>query len=220
MNEFSEILKFLSTLEKNNTREWFNDNKKSFEHNRDAFLDFVGNIILEIESFDKNIIGVDPKKSMYRIYRDVRFSKVKTPYKTHFGAYICKGGRSSGNPGYYVHIEPENRSIIGGGVYHPMPDLLSKIRQEIDYNGDKLMEILENKSLKSRMGIYEDDKLKRKPKGYNDDNPYIEWLKMKSFLLLEEISDKAIISNNYSDTVISGFKEMYPFIDFMNESLS
>lgn len=219
MNEFSEILKFLSTLEKNNTREWFNDNKKSFEHNRDAFLDFVGNIILEIESFDKNIIGVDPKKSMYRIYRDVRFSKDKTPYKNHFGAYICKGGRSSGNPGYYVHIEPENRSIIGGGVYHPMPDLLSKIRQEIDYNGDKLMEILENKSLKSRMGIYEDDKLKRKPKGYDDDNPYIEWLKMKSFLLLEEISDKAIISNNYSDTVISGFKEMHPFIDFMNESL-
>lgn len=220
MNYFKDIMTFLSDLKKNNSREWFHDHKKDFEQNRDAFLDFIGNIIGEIESFDKNIMGVEPKKSMYRIYRDVRFSKDKTPYKTHFGAYICKGGRSSGNPGYYLHIEPDDKSMIGGGLYHPMPDMLAQVRQEIDYNGKKLIEILEKKSLKSRLNVYQEDKLKRKPKGYEEDNPYIEWLKLKSFLILEEFRDENIATKNYHSRVMSGFKEMHPFIQFLDESLA
>jgi len=211
---------FLSNLKKKNSREWFNDHKEDFEQNRDAFLDFVANLITEIEAFDKDIIGVEPKKSMYRIYRDVRFSKDKTPYKTHFGAYICKGGRSSGNPGYYVHIEPGGNSIIGGGLYHPMPDVLAKIRQEIDYNGDKLVSLFKNKSFNQRMSLYQGDKLKRKPKGYDEDNLHIELLKLKSFLVVEEMSDEDILNSDYPEKVIAGFKEMLPFISFLNEGLS
>lgn len=220
MYNFKQIMDFLSSLKQNNSREWFNDNKKYFEQNRDEFLEFVSYLIGKIETFDKDIIRVEPKKSMYRIYRDVRFSKDKTPYKTHFGAYICKAGRTSGNPGYYLHIEPDQNSIIGGGLYHPMPDVLLKIRQEIDYNGDKLVNILNKDSLKKRVSIYQDDKLKRKPKGYEEDNPYIEWLKMKSFLLLENISDKAVLNKSYSDNIVSGFREMYPFIKFLNEGMA
>ncbi len=220
MNDFKNIMEFLSNLKNNNSREWFNDHKKEFEQNRDVFLTFIEHLITEIETFDKDIIGVEPKKSMYRIYRDVRFSKDKTPYKTHFGAYICKGGRSSGNPGYYVHIEPYGQSIIGAGLYHPMPEALAKIRQEIDYNGDKLIEITGGSAFKSRFLIYQNDKLKRKPKGYEGDNPYIEWLKLKSFLAMEKISDKDILSKGYSKEVVSGFKEMNPFVQFLNEGLS
>ncbi len=220
MNDFKNIMEFLSHLKKNNTREWFNDHKKEFEQHRAIFIKFVSNLISEIEKFDTDIIGVDPKKSMYRIYRDVRFSKDKTPYKTHFGAYICKGGRSSGNPGYYVHIEPDGKSIIGGGLYHPMPDVLAKIRQEIDYNGSDFTSILSSKSLKTRMNLYQGDKLKRKPKGYEDDNLYLEFIKLKSFLLMEEISDKELISENYFKRVISGFKNMYPFNKFLNQAIS
>ena len=220
MNNFKKIMDFLSNLQQNNTREWFNNHKEEFEQSRDDFLDFVGYLITEIESFDKDIIGVEPKKSMYRIYRDVRFSKDKTPYKTHFGAYICKDGRSSGNPGYYVHIEPGGNSIIGGGLYHPMPEVLSKIRQEIDYNGDKLIGLFEKDSFKKRMSLYQGDKLKRKPKGYEEDNPHIELLKMKSFLVMEEMSDKDILTRDYPVKVISGFREMLPFIGFLNEGLA
>jgi uncharacterized protein (TIGR02453 family) len=220
MNGFKNMMDFLSNIKKNNSREWFNDHKRDFEQNRNFFVEFIGQLIAEIEQFDRQIIGVDPKKSMYRIYRDVRFSKDKTPYKTHFGAYICKRGRSSGNPGYYIHIEPDEKSIIGGGLYHPMPDVLAKIRQEIDYNGDKLMDILESKPFKNRMSIYNEDKLKRKPKGYEDNNPHIEWLKMKSFIVLENFSDKDVLSKGYKDKVTSGFKEMLPFVTFLNEGIS
>ncbi|MCB0495848.1 MAG: DUF2461 domain-containing protein, partial [Cyclobacteriaceae bacterium] len=165
MKNFTKILAFLEQLSRNNNREWFNDNKTEFEEARDVFVEFLAYLIGQIELFDKNIIGVDPKKAMYRIYRDTRFSKDKTPYKTHFGGYICEFGRTSGNPGYYVHIEPEGHSIIGGGLYHPMPDVLAKVRQEIDYNGDKLMKIMNKDSFKKRFDIYNEDKLVRPPKG-------------------------------------------------------
>lgn len=220
MNDFSEMFNFLTKLKENNNREWFNDNKKEFEGVRDVFIEFLSYLIGKIETFDKHILGVDPKKSMYRIYRDTRFSKDKTPYKTHFGGYICAGGRASGNPGYYVHIEPGGNSIIGGGLYHPMPDVLAKVRQEIDYNGDALMNVLNKASFKKRFDIYSDDKLKRPPKGYEADNPHIEWLKMKSFLVMQSFSDKDVIGNEYTNGVVSGFKEMAPFIEFLREGMS
>jgi uncharacterized protein (TIGR02453 family) len=211
---------FLANLKDNNTREWFTDNKKEFEQNRDAYIELISQLTREIEVFDKDIIGVDPKKSMYRIYRDIRFSKDKTPYKTHFGAYICRGGRTSGNPGYYVHLEPQGKSIIGAGLYHPMPDILAKIRQEIDYNGDQLVHIIETPSFKKRFELYQEDKLKRKPKGYEDDNPHIELLKLKSFLASQTLTDKEVLKANYKDSVISGFQEMNPFVTFLNQGMS
>jgi len=220
MNDFVSTMNFLTRLKKNNNREWFNDNKPEFEMVKEKFIEFVSYLIGEIEQFDQDIIGVDAKKSMYRIYKDIRFSKDKTPYKTHFGAYICKGGRSSGNPGYYLHIEPNQKSIIGAGIYHPMPDVLAKVRQEIDYNGAELMKIIENETFKSRFSIFQDDKLKRNPKGYEADNPHIELLKMKSFLVMENISDKEVLGKEYTNKVVSGFKEMAPFVGFLNEGMS
>ena len=220
MKNFTKILAFLEQLSRNNNREWFNDNKTEFEEARDVFVEFLAYLIGQIELFDKNIIGVDPKKAMYRIYRDTRFSKDKTPYKTHFGGYICEFGRTSGNPGYYVHIEPEGHSIIGGGLYHPMPDVLAKVRQEIDYNGDKLMKIMNKDSFKKRFDIYNEDKLVRPPKGYDETNPHIEWLKMKSFLLMESFADKVVLGKDYVERVVFGFKEMAPFNAFLREGMS
>ena len=219
MKDFKKIFDFLNKLKENNNREWFNDNKSEFEETRDAFIEFLSYLIGEIEAFDKHILGVDPKKSMYRIYRDTRFSKDKTPYKTHFGGYICAGSRASGNPGYYVHIEPGGNSIIGGGLYHPMPDVLAKVRQEIDYNGDALLKILNKASFKKRFDMYQDDKLKRPPKGYEADNPHIEWLKLKSFLVMESFTDKTVVGKGYAKSVVSGFKEMAPFIEFLREGM-
>ena len=220
MENFNDLLRFLTKLGENNNREWFNDNKQEYETTKEMFVEFLSYLISKIEAFDKDIVGVDPKKSMYRIYRDTRFSKDKTPYKTHFGGYICAGGRTSGNPGYYVHIEPNGNSIIGGGLYHPMPDILGKVRQEIDYNGDVLMKVINKDTFKRRFDIYQEDKLVRPPKGYDESNPYIDWLKLKSFLVMEDFSDKDVIGKTYTDKVVSGFKEMAPFIKFLREGMS
>ncbi len=158
------------------------------------------------------------KDCVFRIYKDVRFSKDKTPYKSNFGASINPGGKKSLVAGYYLHLEP-GASFLAGGVYMPQPDMLNAIRQEIDYNTDAFLKILKSASFKKFFkGLDEDDKLKTAPKGFEKDHPHIELLKNKHFIVSYPLSDKQLGEKNADTTILAGFKAMQPFLEYLREA--
>ena len=156
---------------------------------------------------------------MFRIFRDIRFSKDKTPYKAHFGAYMSKGGRKYEGAGYYIHIEPGNKSFAGGGLWMPEPSLLKKVRQEIDYNFDEFKRILNDRSFKKYFRQLNGEQLKTLPQGYTADNPAIEFLRMKSFTMSHVFEDKDLTAKNFISKSANVFSEMRPLVDFLNRAM-
>ena len=181
-------LQFLKTLEKNNNRDWFNNKEIYLQAKEDVEL-FIESLIHEVAEFDEEILKLDPKKAVFRIYRDIRFSKNKTPYKKHFGASLGmkKGQKTSG---YYLHIEPR-KSFLAGGIYSPDPSDLKKIRHEISASGEEFLAILENENFRNNFrGLSVEQKLQRVPAGFEKDHPMAEYLKLKSFTVSHPISDE------------------------------
>jgi uncharacterized protein (TIGR02453 family) len=212
-------LAFLSDLRKNNDREWFNNNRKRYLDAKADYESFIQAIIDEIQKFDPILKGLEATSCTYRINRDIRFSNDKTIYKTHLGAFIVKGGKKNGDKfaGYYVHIEPGNKSMIAGGAYVPPMPWLSAIRAKIDEQGDKFRKIINDKDLKKYFGEIEGEKLKSAPKGFSRDHPDIELLRMKSFLVVRIISDKEIITDGAFDLIIKASRAMKPLNEFLND---
>jgi uncharacterized protein (TIGR02453 family) len=218
--DFTPILKFLKDLSKNNNRDWFEKNKPRYTAAKESFEDFVAVLLDDLIEFDDSLAGLNPKKLTFRIYRDVRFSKDKRPYKTNFGAAFSPTGKGMGKPGYYLHLEPGNKSFVAGGLFQPEPDVLSKVRQEIDYNGDALKKIFSDKKFKSLYAdFWDEDKLKKAPKGYEKDHAYVEWLKLKSFIVTHAISDKEILDKKVNKKVAEMFKRVKPLNDFLRGAL-
>jgi len=212
-------LDFLKELKANNNREWFNENRKTYESAKTEFESLVNNLIPKIYEFDPEIGSLTAKQCVFRIFRDVRFSKDKSPYKVNMGGFMSKGGRKGFHSGYYVHIEP-GKSFLGGGIYMPPADVLKKIRQEIMYNVDEYKNIINNPAFKKIFTQMEGEKLKRPPKGFPADFPDIELLKYKSYVVLHEVKDKNILSENFENNIIDVFKTMYPLNEFLNKALS
>jgi uncharacterized protein (TIGR02453 family) len=212
-------LDFLKALKSNNNREWFLENKALYLEAKENYENFVQEIINRIVDFDPILKGLEAKSCIYRINRDIRFTNDKSPYKSHMGAFIVKGGRQNGNryAGYYFHIEPGNNSLVAGGAYVPPAPWLNAIRDKIDYEGDKLVRIIKNKDFVSTFGQLEGEKLKTVPKGFSKDNPHIDLLRMKSFLVEKSIPDREVISEGLIDDVVKSFRIMKPLNDFMNE---
>jgi len=212
--------KFLSSLKKNNNKEWFDKHRDQYLSAKENMESVVGEVIRAISSFDKPIGGLDPKKCVFRIYKDVRFSKDKTPYKTNLGAGINANGKKAIEPGYYLHIEPGN-SFIAGGMWMPPRDELKKIRQEIDYNPKPLKKILANPSFKKYFGgLSPENKLKTTPKGYDKEHPEIELLRNNSFIVWHKIPDKVITSKGFVKEIAKGAKIMMPFLDYLKVAIS
>src|SRR5882672_9502076 len=158
--DFEQIQKFLQKLAKNNNRDWFEKNKNTYLQAKQNFEDFVGVFLKQLIEFNPGLAGLNPKKLPFRIYRDVRFSKDKKPYKINMSAGFSPNGKLVQEPGYYLHIQP-GASFIAGGIYMPEADVLAKIRQEIDYNGDKIENVLNDKKFKKWYGELEsEDRLK------------------------------------------------------------
>ena len=155
---------------------------------------------------------------MFRLNRDIRFSKNKEPYKTNFGGSISEGGRQMGKPGYYIHIMPEN-NFVGGGLFQPIPDDLKKIRQEIDYNGDEMCKIIGSETFKANFKEPYDDKLKTTPRGYPKDHERIDLLRYKSFVYLRQFNDQEARSLNFLDMIQDTFKALKPYLDFLRRGL-
>lgn len=207
-------LQFLRNLEKNNNREWFNDNKTLYQEAQQDVISFVEKLMEEMADFDEEIGKLEAKKSVFRIYRDTRFSKDKTPYKTNFGAGL---GMGKGNKisGYYLHIEP-GKSFLAGGVYKPEPSVLKTIRQEISAFGDEFKAILEQDEFRNYFrGLSVEDKLKKVPQGFEKDDKMAEYLKLKHFIVTHPISDEQLLSENAVKEFTKIFKAMKPLNDFL-----
>lgn len=210
--------KFLKDLKNNNNREWFNDNKKRYEAAKEEFETFIGALITNISKFDAPIGSLEPKKTIFRIYRDVRFSANKDPYKVNFGAHLSNSpSKIHDRAGYYIQIQPGN-SFLAGGAYLPPSAWINKIRQEIDYNTDEFKKILNNATFKKYFGGITGEQLKTAPKGYPKDHPEIELLRYKSFLVSNECGDKEVTSDDFLKHATSVFKAMKPFDDFLNRA--
>lgn len=216
-----KTLNFLSKLKENNNREWFNENKVVYEEVKEEFEYFVKDLILKVSDFDEGVSHLVPKKCIFRIYRDVRFSKNKLPYKSHISAHISPAiskSKDSPGAGYYIHIEP-GASMLAGGAYQPQADWLKNIREEIDYNSTAFKKIVENKEFKKTFGAIEGEKLKRVPKGYDAQHPEVEYLKMKSFVAVHKLTDRQVISPDFFKQAVQVFKVLQPFDAFLNQAI-
>lgn len=215
------ILKFLKDLAAHNDREWFEKNKSRYLEAKKGFEGLVGDVLQEIGKFDSTLDGLDPKKLAFRIYRDVRFSKDKRPYKINMGAGFSPNGKLVQEPGYYLHIQPGNKSFVAGGIYEPDLTNLSKIRQEIDYNAGGLRKVMKSKTFtKFFDGFDEYDRLKTAPKGYPKDHPEIEWLKHKSFIVSLAFTDKQVTDKTFVKKVAAVCKGIKPLNDYIREAIA
>ena len=209
--------RFLKNLDANNERDWFKAHKSEYDEIRADLQAFVEALITRIAGFDPDVSGLDPKKCIMRIYRDVRFSKDKTPYNVHLSAHIVAGGRSNehGRAGYYVRLEP-GKSILAGGAHLPPGLWIKRIRAEIAENANDLREIVGSKSFKKYFGEIEGDKLKTAPKGYPKDHPEIELLRFKSYLAVHNVTNKQVLSPDFLDYTMTVFEALHPFDAFLN----
>lgn len=209
------VIDFLTQLQANNNREWFQENKKMYEMAKSEVELFVRSMIPEIARFDPSIQYVEAKDCMFRIFRDVRFSKNKAPYKTNMGAWITSSGRKSPGPGYYIHIQP-GESFLAGGVYMPEPDQLKRIRQEIYYNAKEFKSILADKrSKKFFTGLSEMDKQKLAPRDFPKDFPDVDLLKHKHYTVDHPVTDQQINSEKLREIVVQVFEAMLPLNRFL-----
>jgi len=213
------IIDFLSQLEKNNNREWFNANKPLYQTAKSDFEIFINNLIPQVHKFDPTIGSITAKECVFRIFRDVRFSKDKSPYKTNMGGFMAKGGRKGGSAGYYLHIDM-NQSFIAGGLYMPPSDVLKKVRQEIMYNVDEFKSIIHKSTFQKTFGQIEGEKLKRPPKDFPADFADIDLLKFKSYTVMHPINTEHILSPNFEDYTVGIFKEMFALNQFLNKAVS
>ena len=212
-----QTFNFLKELKKNNHREWFNEHKKQYQLSENELVELSGNLMSRINSFDK-IEEQSPKKSLFRIYRDVRFSKNKDPYKTNRSGYYRRlGAERRGS--YYFSIEPGN-SMIGGGFYQPESSDLNHIRQQIDLDSSPLRNLLADKGFKAYFGEMQGEQLKTAPRGFDKDHPDIDLLRYKSFYFMKPFSDEEVMSDDFEDMAAEGFKKLLPFQEVMTEYLT
>jgi uncharacterized protein (TIGR02453 family) len=211
-------LDFLTQIKCNNNRDWFIENRTAYLDAKENFESFVQDLINHIIEFEPIMKGLEVKSCVYRINRDIRFSNDKSPYKTHMGAFIVKGGKMNGDKfgGYYFHVEPGS-SIIAGGAYNPPAPWLSAIREKIDEEPDRFLKIINNKDFIRYFGQLSGESLKKAPKGYPSDHPHLDLLKLKSYLIVNEVTDELVLSEDYFDHTLKVMKAMKPLNDFLNE---
>lgn len=216
-----QTLKFLSAIKKNNNKAWFESHRAAYEAARIDYANFIELVIDELQKTDPSITGLTSRHCVYRFYRDVRFSKDKTPYKNYFGATIKRGGRKTKYAGYYFHCMPGG-SFAGGGLWMPEAADLKTVRQEIDYNYDEFLSIVKDKNFKQYFGDLHRDadiSLANAPKGYEKDNPAIPYLKLKCLIAETEIGDDELVKPTLHRKVINVFKAIQPLLNFINRAL-
>ncbi|MCU0341405.1 MAG: DUF2461 domain-containing protein [Spirosomaceae bacterium] len=213
---------FLENLAQNNQKTWFDANRTAYEAARKNIIAFAEAVIGGISAFDADIANaqLEPKSCISRINRDVRFSNDKSPYKTNFFMIITAGGKKSNKAGYYLEIKPNN-CFVGGGAYMPMPEDLQKFRQEIDYNFEEWKKMVEDSNFLRVFpeGVQAPEKLSRPPKGFEAENPAVEYLKMKGFYTWRPVSDEDMMSEKGFATLMEGCRESQKMIAFLNRAL-
>jgi uncharacterized protein (TIGR02453 family) len=210
-----KTLQFLTKLKKNQHRD-------DYDAAKENFIELVNQILAQAGQFDQDIAVLSYKDCIFRINRDVRFSKNKDPYKNNMAAYFVKGGKKSWLAGYYFHCEPGGKSFIGGGLYGGEPDQIKKVRQEIDYNWEEFKGILQNKKFKQTFGDLSREEgmsLIREPKGYEKDNPAIDYIKLKNFIVSVPVTDEELTDKKIIKKIITCFATMQPMLQFLNRAI-
>jgi uncharacterized protein (TIGR02453 family) len=212
------VLKFLEELNKNNNREWFDQHRDWYTESRDKILFITEVLINEIRRFDPGLAVTNPKDCVFRIFRDVRFSNDKRPYKTNFGSFIASGGRKSTRAGYYFHIEPGS-GFVGGGMYMPPADILKALRTHVANHPLEFLEIIQDKQFTEIYPELYDHKLKTAPKGFDKNFEFIELLKYQSYVFSRNLPDHLITGENFIPELVRSFQILYPLNDFLNKVL-
>lgn len=215
-------IRFLKEIKENNNKTWFDAHRNSYLSAKENFSSLVDSLLHEMVRFEPGLEGLDAKNCLFRINRDIRFSKDKTPYKNHLSASIVPGGKKSVNAGYYLHIQPGGNSFCGGGMWAPQNTELQKVRQEIDYSLEEFKKILNASPFKKHFGtlsIEGGQMLVNVPKGYEKDNPAGSFLKFKSYVAIQNIPDKMLTQKEFSSEVLSSFKALHPLIAFLNRAI-
>lgn len=211
---------FLKRLSANNHRDWFDANRAEYDQLRKDLLNATAQIISSVQQFDPSVGPITPSECLFRINRDVRFSHNKSPYKTHFGVFVARGGRKSAYSGYYLHLEP-GASFLGGGLYMPQPAVLKRIRQEIFYNYRQFLDIVKDPEFEAIFGTLSDmgDRLVRPPKGYDSSFEGIDYLMNKHFVVGHSPDEKSFATDNLVEKAVGVFKVMKNFNAFLNAAV-
>jgi uncharacterized protein (TIGR02453 family) len=214
-----ETLKFLRALKRNNRRDWFLAHREDYEaHVRGPMIATIRRLAVDLKAFAPELVA-DPKTSMYRIYRDVRFSENKAPYKTHVAAvFPCRGLPKHAGAGLYFHVSPDE-VWIGGGMYAPEMAQLVAVREHIGSNSRRFRSIVESPAFRKAVGRLEGDKLQRVPRGFPKDHPAGEYLKFRQFLAGRELAPLAATRPAFYGTIVDTFRRVAPLIRFLNEPL-
>lgn len=216
-----EALQFLADLIANNNTEWMHTNKKRYENYKKDYHSFIASILAEMKPLDRTLEPLEVKNCTFRINRDIRFSKDKSPYKTNMGVWFTQNKNRKNSPGYYIHYEKRN-SFIAGGVWCPEATELKQIRKEIEFFHDDLEKIIADKNFKKEFGEItrdENNMLKKAPKDFDPNHPAIEFLKLKSFTASAKIDDKLFTDKDFSKIVAQKLISLKPLNDFLTRAL-
>lgn len=213
---FFPILNFLDDLSQNNHKAWFDGQRAKYETARAIFNQFIDHLIDEFRISD-NLEGLSAKDCVTRIYRDIRFTRDKSPYHTNFSAIIAPGGKKSPEQGYYVSIQPHDQSIIAGGLHMPNPEQLERFRQAIDRHAAEFKAITGEKAFLEQFGKIEGERLKTAPKGYDRNHPEIELLRLKQVTVLHRLSDQEVLAGDFPAKAVAVCRAMKPFLNYLDE---
>jgi len=216
--DLKPVLDFLRDLKGHNNKAWFEEHRAAYETARIHFENFVDQLISEYGGRE-DLGGITAKDSIMRIYRDTRFSKDKSPYKISMSATIAPGGKKSTSLGYHLHMQPNDETLIAGGLYMPTPEQLARFRRAIDQNAVPFKMVINDKEFKKYFGRLEGEKVKTVPQGYSRDHPEIELLRFKQVVVVHRLSDEMVLSPRFSTHVIKTFTAMKPFLDYLNTIL-
>jgi uncharacterized protein (TIGR02453 family) len=211
----TDTIKFLKDLKKNNDRDWFAKNKDRYLSANEDFIEFVQSVINQVAKFDTSVAGLDAKSTVFRIYRDTRFSKDKSPYKTGFGAVLMGKGNNCGIAGYYLHLEP-GKTFLAGGVHVTEPENLKAIREEISQKSKEFLKIIGDKQFRDNLTIG-GEKLVNVPKGFDKEDPMADYLKFKELMLRHSVPDQKVLDKGFDAYCAKLFKTMVPFNTFVNK---
>jgi uncharacterized protein (TIGR02453 family) len=217
--DYPALITFLGELSENNNKPWFEEHRPTYERLRGEWLELVGRVIAGIAEFDPGVGIVSPKDTQFRINRDIRFSKDKSPYKTTFSAAICPQGRNSGMPVYYFQVDEAGSLLIAGGLHQPERNNLNLVREFISEHPERLEAALADPAFAATYGALDDERLKRPPRGYSEDTPGIEYIKLKSFTASMEPQGWVARGDALEGDIVAAFRALFPLIRWSREAL-
>lgn len=213
--DFPRLTAFLADLAENNRREWFEAHRPEYQALRDAFTAFVGELIERTADFDERVRWKDPKDCLFRIYRDVRFSTDKSPYKTTFSAYISEQNRRGAPPGYYLEVDEKGIMLAAAGIWMPPADVLARLRASIAEHPERFQRALRSRGFGRMFGELQGERLKRAPRGYTEDTPLIGHIKLKSYIVWREADARGMAHDDALAFVVDSFRTARPLVDWV-----